>query len=81
MESLIPPEEENLLRSLFAGIGEKCIELLSYTIFYNMLLEDVMHRMGFSSLSAVKMQQMRCKQKLMEEIEKRPSLVDRIKGL
>lgn len=72
-------KEDNLLRTLFAPIGEKCIELLTYTVFYHMLMEDIVLRMGFPSEAAAKMQHLRCKQKLAEEIEKRPHLLDRLK--
>lgn len=72
-------KDENLLSTLFSKIGEKCVELLNYTIYSNMLMEDIMHRMNFSSPESVRMQQMRCKQKLMKEIELNPSLLKRLR--
>ena len=72
-------KDETLLNSLFSKIGEKCIELLNYTIYSKMLMEDIMLRMNFSSPESVRMQQMRCKQKLMKEIEQNPSLLKRLK--
>jgi len=72
-------KEENLLNSLFSKIGEKCVELLNYTIYSKMLMEDIMLRMNFSSPESVRMQQMRCKQKLMKEMEQNPSLLKRLK--
>lgn len=80
-EKVMAASDENILRTTFAAIGEKCIELLTYTIYYNLLMEDIMLRMGFSSISSVKMQRQRCKQKLMKEIEKNPVLMDRLKEL
>jgi len=71
---------ENVLRKLFSGIGEKCIEILTYTIYYNLMLEDIVLRMGFTSEGAVKMQLKRCKGKLYKEIEKDPSLIEKLKG-
>lgn len=78
-----PPErtDENVIKSLFSGIGEKCVELLTNTVYYNLLMEDIMIRMGFSSVDAVKMQQQRCKQKLIKEIENNPILADKLKGI
>jgi DNA-directed RNA polymerase specialized sigma24 family protein len=72
---------QNLLQKLFAPIGEKCIELLNYTIYSDLLMEDVMLRMEFSSVEAVRMQQMRCKQKLIKEMENNPSLLQKLKGI
>ncbi len=80
-ETLFALKSENLLESLFSGIGEKCIELLTYSIYYNLLMEDIVIRMNFPSVSAVKMQQQRCKQKLMSEIEKNPSLLTTLREL
>jgi RNA polymerase sigma factor (sigma-70 family) len=80
-ESMISGKDENILKSVFSDIGEKCIELLTYTIYYNLLMEDIVIRMGFTSVSAVKMQQQRCKQKLIKEIEKNPSLADKLRGI
>lgn len=78
---LINSKEENLLVTLFSGIGDKCVELLTYTIYYNLLLEDVMARMGFPSVDAVKMRHMRCKERLVQEIKNNPHLADRLRGL
>lgn len=71
---------ENLLERLFAPIGEKCIEILTYTIYYNLMLEDIMIRMGLKSEGSVKMQLKRCRQKLYNELEKNPSLLEKIRG-
>lgn len=76
-----PGRNENILQKFFSPIGEKCIELLNYTIYSDLLMEDVMLRMEFSSVEAVRMQQMRCKQKLMKEMEKNPALLQKLKGI
>lgn len=76
-----PKDEEALLRNLFSTIGEKCLELLNYTIYKGMLLEDVMLRMNFQSAAAVRMQHMRCKEKLAIEIEKRPEILAKLRGI
>lgn len=69
---------EKLIRSIFADMGEKCIELLNYTIYFDMLMEDIALRMGFSSVGAAKMQLKRCKDKLNLEIEQKPELLNRL---
>ncbi|HTF81862.1 MAG TPA: hypothetical protein VL947_09060 [Cytophagales bacterium] len=73
--------ESNLIEELFSNIGSKCVELLTYSIYTTMLMEDIMVRMGLSSVDATRMQQMRCRQKLMKEIEKNPRLLEKLKGL
>ena len=71
---------ENILVTLFAGIGEKCIELLTLTTYHDMLLEDIMLRMEFPSVDAVKMQVHRCKKKVIKEIENNPYLSERLRN-
>lgn len=73
-------EEENTLLAVFAPIGEKCSELLSYMYYYDLLMEDIKIRMELPSVEAVKMQAQRCKKKLMEEIKKNPRLMDLLKN-
>ena len=80
-EVMYAPKNGNLLESLFSGIGEKCVELLTCSVYYNLLMEDIAIRMNFPSVSAVKMQQKRCKQKLMNEIDKNPSLLNKLREI
>lgn len=68
--------EENLIKSLFTDLGDKCIELLNYTIYSNLLLEDVAIRMGMSTVGSVKMQLKRCKEKLYKELEEKPEIIE-----
>lgn len=74
-------EEEQLLHHLFSSIGTKCIELMNYTIFKKMPHEDIMLRMDFPSIDSVKMQHQRCKEKLVNEMKKKPTLLSKLKGL
>ncbi len=70
--------DADILDDLFSTIGEKCIDLLKYTIYSNMLLEDIMLRMGFPTVSSVKMQHKRCKQKLLKLIDANPELKQKL---
>ena len=72
-------EKKSLLTQFFTGIGDKCMELLTYSIYQNLLLEDIALRMGLQSADAAKMQVFRCKQKLFKILEKDPSLKDKLK--
>ncbi|GEM_PF-380040 len=73
-------EQTNILSTLFADIGDKCIEILTLVIYHNLLMEDIMIRTGLVSEGAVKMKLKRCKEKLYKEIEKNPVLLDKLKG-
>jgi RNA polymerase sigma factor (sigma-70 family) len=72
--------EGNLLTALFSKIGEKCIEILNYTIYQDLSIEDIGLRMGIETEGAVKMQLKRCKEKLYKEVEINPSILEKIRG-
>ncbi|MBO9702833.1 MAG: sigma-70 family RNA polymerase sigma factor [Sporocytophaga sp.] len=72
--------EENLLSQLFSQIGSKCIEILNYTIYQNLMMEDIQIRMGLESEGAAKMALKRCREKLYKEIENNPLIIQKLKG-
>ncbi len=74
-------EEASVLTELFSDIGDKCLELLNYMIYKGMLVEDIMIRMNFPSEAAVRMQHQRCKEKVMKEVEKNPTLLIKLRGV
>ncbi|MFN6946348.1 MAG: RNA polymerase sigma factor, partial [Cytophagaceae bacterium] len=41
-EDLLIRRDENIVKQVFAGIGEKCIELLTFTIYESLPLKEVM---------------------------------------
>jgi len=78
--AFVKTSDENVLRTLFTSIGDKCIELLTYTIYQNILMEDIVLRMGMASVDSCKMQVMRCKKKLVQLIEENPALLEKLKS-
>ncbi len=79
-DDIISNPDENIVRKLFSPIGEKCIELLTFTTYSSLLLEDIMIRMGFNSVAAVKMQLKRCKEKLLKEIDENPAIINQLRS-
>ncbi|WP_299251881.1 RNA polymerase sigma factor [uncultured Cytophaga sp.] len=73
-------KEGNLITELFSTIGNTCIEILTYTIYQNLMMEDIQIRMGFETEGAVKMKLKRCREKLYKEIEKNPIILQKLKG-
>lgn len=93
-ESLDVPDEEiskeydsiedilanrKLVEKMMEGVGEKCKEILIYSISYNLMMEDIMLRMGFVSEGAVKMQLKRCKEKLYRLVEENSPAIKLLK--
>ncbi len=70
--------EKNLLNTLFVQIGQKCIEMLNFTIYQDLSMEDIRYRMGLKSEASTKMQMKRCREKLWEQIENNPEILNRL---
>lgn len=69
LESVYDEEKRSLVRILFNQLELKCKEILTYTIYQSMTMEDVCGRMGFASENAAKTSNYRCKKKLMELVK------------
>jgi RNA polymerase sigma factor (sigma-70 family) len=72
--------EEEVLKTYFQNMGEKCVELLTNTILLDYSLDEVRVKMDFASIGAVKMQHKRCKEKMMELIQKYPSIEQKLRA-
>jgi hypothetical protein len=77
--NFVKTTEENILKKFFSSIGDKCVEVLTYVIYQNLLLEDIAIRMELSSVDACKMQVMRCKKKMVQLMEENPMLLQKLK--
>ncbi|MFN8415540.1 MAG: sigma-70 family RNA polymerase sigma factor [Cytophagaceae bacterium] len=64
---------------LLDKIGDKCKEVLNYSIFTDIQLEDVQLSLDYPSVSALKMQIQRCKQKLKELLQSNPDYIRKLK--
>lgn len=74
-------EQHNLLQTFFSSLGERCLELLHYSIFQSLLLEDIALRMGIVNADAAKMQLFRCKQQLLKTLKNDPELKLKLQNL
>ena len=69
-------DKKNILDKFLKYIGERCVELMTYRIYGNLMFEDIALRMGVSSEAAVKMNFKRCREKLVDAIRANPTLTD-----
>jgi RNA polymerase sigma factor (sigma-70 family) len=72
-------EHNKTIEHLMNQTGDKCKEVLHYSLFTDVLLEDVQIYLNYPSVSALKMQIQRCKQKLKTYLESNPHLIERLK--
>jgi RNA polymerase sigma factor (sigma-70 family) len=72
----ISEENEMKISSLLAELGARCEELLTYSVFYKMSMEDIALRMGFSNANAAKTKNYKCKQRLVLLVKDKKGLKD-----
>ena len=66
---LINEEKVYAFKKLFEIVGEKCKQMLLYTIYDKLSMEEIAVKMNISSANAAKTQHYRCKQRLIELVE------------
>ena len=69
LDEMLVEDKKELIRKIFSGLGDKCRELLTYTIYQDLKMEEVATKMGFNSANAATTAAFRCKQKLMELVK------------
>jgi RNA polymerase sigma factor (sigma-70 family) len=75
-EDLLTKEKENKVHEVLSQVGDRCRELLKYSVFENLSMREICEKMGFSTENAAKTRNYKCKQKLLKIIEKQPGLRD-----
>lgn len=63
-DDIMTKQKEKVLKDIADKLGEKCFKLLQYSIFHDMKSDEIVERMGFATVNAVKTQKYKCKQKL-----------------
>ena len=74
LHDIITEERAALVRKVFSKIGEKCRELLTYTVFHRYSMSEVCKLMGFSTENAAKTRNYKCKQQLIKLVHKHDHL-------
>lgn len=62
----ISNEKAEKIQEILSQLGERCKELLTYSIFYRMSMEDISVKMGFSNADTAKTKNYKCKQRLIK---------------
>lgn len=60
------------IETLLGKLGERCKQLLTYSIFYDMRMDEIAETMGFSNANAAKTKNYKCKQRLISIIKENP---------
>ena len=70
----ISDKNQKIIADLLDQLGEVCKEILTYTIFYNISMEDVCTRLGFKNPNTAKTKNYKCKQRLKNLLLENPSI-------
>lgn len=74
VDQLISHEQQETIAGLLERLGEKCRQLLQYSVFYKLRNSEICSKMGFSSENAVKTRKYKCMQKLIDMVQEDPEL-------
>ncbi|MEN8927518.1 MAG: sigma-70 family RNA polymerase sigma factor [Flavobacteriales bacterium] len=65
---------QELINGLLEQLGAVCKEILTYTIFYKISMEDVCARMNYNNPNTAKTKNYKCKQRLKNLINENPRI-------
>lgn len=73
LSDMLGQEREQQVMQVFASLGDRCKDLLVNTVFHKLSMKDICEKMGFSTENSAKTQHYKCKQRLIELIDKHPT--------
>ncbi len=79
LEGLITREREEHILTVLSALGERCKELLLYSIYHKFSMKEICVKMGFSTEDAAKTRNYKCKQKLIALVKDNPSVKNLLK--
>ena len=66
---LIDDERRSIVSDVLSLLGVRCKELLTYTIYHHLKMEEIAKKMNFSSVNTVKTKHYKCKQRLIKLVK------------
>lgn len=77
---IIEKEKSEAIQNLMEELGNRCKELLQFSVFNNLSMKEIAVKMGFNSEDAAKTGNYKCKQRLLKLIKSKPSILELLKG-
>lgn len=66
LQQTISAEKASKIETLLNQLGVRCKELLTYSIFYGMSMDEISEKMGFNNANTAKTKNYKCKQRLIK---------------
>ena len=73
-------ERADKIQEILSQLGERCKELLTYSIFYRLPMEEISEKMGFSNANTAKTKNYKCKQRLIKLVKENAHLKEFLYG-
>lgn len=73
-------EKTSVVEFILSKMGDTCKQLLTYSIFYKISMEDIALRMGFNNENTAKTKNYKCKQRLVNLIKENPQYKELLKS-
>ena len=80
LQDMITEERERVVMEIFSMIGERCKELLVYSVFHKYSMKEICQKMGFSTENAAKTKNYKCKQKLISLVGENKAVKNLLRG-
>lgn len=75
VESTSPEEDFNsVVFDLLEKLGDVCKDLLTYSVFYKLSMEDIALKMGYENSNTAKTKNYKCKQRLVKLVKDKEGL-------
>ena len=70
----ISDERTQKIQEILSQLGERCKELLTYSIYNRMTMEEISQKMGLNNANTAKTKHYKCKQRLIELVKENKHL-------
>ena len=74
LPDLISEERRSNIMKLFDEIGEQCKEILIYSIYQNLSMDEIYQKMGFQNAQVARNKKYKCAKRLKKLLEDRPDI-------
>ena len=74
LDDMISADRDALITKLFTSLDQKCIDILTLSVYNKFSMKEIAEKLGLSSDNVAKINNYRCKQKLIELVKTNKSL-------
>ena len=79
LDLLISEEKKRLLESVFSTLGDKCVEILTLSIYQRLSMKEIAAKVGLPSEDAAKVKTYRCRKMLSEKVKADKHLLEQLR--